>query len=386
MIPALKYRHYVSRPRHDRRTTRRRGAVLVLIVILLPVMLILAGFAINWAHLQLAQTEMQVATDAAVRAATRVYVQTGSLNAAVAEAQRVANRNPVAGSPLQLRLSDFEVGISLRQQLNQRYTFTPTTGRGNSLNLTVEKSTTSPSGPVQLLFPMLQGPFTVNMTRSAKATQLELDIVLVIDRSGSMAYAVDEIADYPPIPRNAPPTWFFGDPAPPLSRWLDTVDAVQVFLNELASSPHREQVALVTYSDYATHERDLTENYTEVFQGLRPYTESFQAGATNIGEGMLFALNRFATSPNNRPWAAKVIVVMTDGIFNVGPDPRSVAYAIADQGIMIFSVTFADEANQAAMQDVARIGKGLHFHANSAADIRNAFREIAKIMPTLLSE
>ncbi len=381
------YHHRALNPhcRLGQTAQNRRGAVLVLVVLFMPVILILAGFAINWAYLQLVQTEMQVATDAAVRAATRVYMQTGNLNAAVAEAQNIADRNLVSGSPLQLRMSDFEVGISLRSHQNQRYLFSPTGGSGNSLRLTVEKSAATPSGPVRLVFPMLQGPLTVNMTRSAVATQLELDIVLVIDRSGSMAYAADEIADYPPIPRNASPGWFFGDPAPPESRWLDTVDAVQIFLQELLFSPHREQVALVTYADTAQDDHDLTENYSEVFQKLQPYTKRFNSGATNIGEGMLYALNRLANSTKTRPWAAKVVVVMTDGIFNVGPDPRAVAYALADQGIMIFTVTFADEANQEIMRDVARIGKGLHFHANSSADIRRVFREVAKIMPTLLT-
>lgn len=365
----------------------RRGAVLVLFVILLPVMLILAGFAINWAHLQLVQTEMQVATDASVRAASRVHIQTRQMSQAIDAAQSLANKNLVAGQPLRLRASDFELGRSARARVDRRYDFRKSdSNRSNAMRLTVEKSQNSPSGPVNLIFPMLQGQQTVNMQRSATATQLELDIALVIDRSGSMAFAADEVADPVRMPRNAPIGWFFGDPAPPMSRWLDTVAAVRVFLDELAASSHREQVALASYSTDALLDYQLTEDYGDVFRALRPYTLNFESGATNIGDGMRVGYNHLIESPRSRPWASKIIVVLTDGIYNVGPNPIGVARDIAGNGVMIFTVTFADEANQTDMEEVARIGGGLHFHARSARDLERVFREIAKMMPTLLSQ
>jgi Ca-activated chloride channel family protein len=53
---------------------------------------------------------------------------------------------------------------------------------------------------------------------------------------------------------------------------------------------------------------------------------------------------------------------------------------------MIFTVTFSDEANQAAMQQVASIGLGKHFHAPNAASLIAVFGEIAKFLPTLITE
>jgi hypothetical protein len=38
------------------------------------------------------------------------------------------------------------------------------------------------------------------------------------------------------------------------------------------------------------------------------------------------------------------------------------------------------------MQDVARIGGGLHFHADDADDLEEAFREIARTLSVLLVE
>jgi len=56
----------------------RKGAVLPLFALMLPVMLILCGFAINMAYMQLVTTEMKVATDVSSHAAGR----------ALSEAQR----------------------------------------------------------------------------------------------------------------------------------------------------------------------------------------------------------------------------------------------------------------------------------------------------------
>ena len=53
------------------RTTARRGAVIVLMVLLLPVALLMSAIAINLAYIELARTEMIIATDAATRAGGR---------------------------------------------------------------------------------------------------------------------------------------------------------------------------------------------------------------------------------------------------------------------------------------------------------------------------
>ncbi len=364
----------------------RRGAVLVLIVIFLPVLAILCGFAINWAHLQLAQTELQVAVDASARAANRVYVATGDMQAALAAAQGLADKNLVDNKKVNLQMSDFELGTSVRNKFESRYEFIPGDTNANALRLTVRKSDQSPAGPVTLFFPVLNGNRQVNIRASAISTQIELDVAVVIDRSGSMAYAADEKAQYPPIPKAAPPGWFFGDPAPPKSRWLDTVSAVQVFLKELQMSPQNERVSLVTYADSGKLDLDLTGDYPKILSALSVYSKTFNSGGTNIGRGLAVANNNLATSKHARPWATKVIIVLTDGIYNVGPKPIAEAEKIAKNGVMIFTVTFAAEANQADMKKVAQIGGGLHFHAKSAKDLQDVFQEIAKRMPTLITQ
>jgi len=364
----------------------RRGGTLFLILMFIPVLLLLGGYAINWAQLQLVQTEMQIATDTAARAANRVYMTTGRLDLALDAAQGVANKNLVSNKPLILRASDFDLGVSARYGVDKRYQFVPSNENVNALRLTVNKSSGSPSGPVQLVFPMLNVRGEVSMSREAISTQLELDIALVIDRSGSMAYSANEKAAFPPNPKAAVDGWAFGQRVPDNSRWLDTVSAVNVFLEELSNSPHDEQVSLSTYADKGKADTELTNNYDAILNALDPYSIRFNSGGTNIGDGLKAGVNSLVKGKKSRPWATKVLIVMTDGIFNAGPNPIGVSESIAKQGVMIFTVTFSNEANKKDMIRVAEIGGGKHFHANSSKDLVLVFKEMAKMMPTLLSQ
>ena len=80
------------------------------------------------------------------------------------------------------------------------------------------------------------------------------------------------------------------------------------------------------------------------------------------------------------------MVLLTDGIFNRGRHPKFAAQVAANQGIIIHTITFSDEAEIGAMQEVARIGGGKHFHAPDAASLNRIFREIALTLPVLLTE
>jgi len=363
----------------------RAGGILVLLLMLSVIIIILGAFAINLAHLQLVRTEMQVASDASARAANRMFANSRDFQAAQEIAQRVANENPVNSRPLVLRSQDFELGTSTRTRLDQRYQYTPGGAHPNSIVLRTEKSAATPSGPVELIFPGFLGTNTASVSMESKSTQVELDIALVIDRSGSMAYAADEPARFPPYPRAAPPGWDFGQPVPDPSRWLDTVDGIRVFLEELDRTPQLEHVSLITYSTNARIDLQPTSNYSRFQPILDRYSNNFQSGHTNIGMGLRQAGNSLVKSSQARPWAVKVIVLMTDGLENRGPNSITEARRLADDGLMIFTVTFSDEANQNRMREVANIGGGRHYHATSGDDLRRVFRDIGRRMPTLVT-
>lgn len=365
---------------------RRRGAVLVLMVLMLPVVLFLAAFAINLAYAELSRTEMMIAADAAARSGGRELVMTGDLEVAKTKARLLASRNNVAGTPLQLANADFAFGTSVRPVLSSRFLFSAGGINPNSLAVTARRTATSLDGPIPLLMPNLLGTSSIEAQSQAISTQMEVDIALVIDRSGSMAYGASETANPYVSPASAPPGWAFGMAAPPVCRWRDLVAAVGVFTTELQNSPGNELLSLSSYNHNSTTDVLLTANYNSVLAAMDVYTQAFDAGATNVGGGINEGSASLLTSPAARIGAAKVIVVMTDGIHNTGTDPVSASIGASGNGVTIVTVTFSDEADQFRMGQVAAQGNGRHFHAATAAELSIVFQEVAKSLPTLLTK
>lgn len=364
----------------------RNGAIVPLVAMMLPLMILMVAFAINLSHMELTRVELRIAADSAARAGGRTYALTGDQEIAKSIARDAAARNSVSGAPLSLSDSDFDFGVSSRPDSDSRYAFDQTNPNFNSLRLTARRTAGSPDGPVRLLLPNILGVSDFEPLQSATSTQIELDVAIVVDRSGSMAYADNENSNTFNNPASAPAGWNFGDVVPRPSRWDDTVAAVSAFLNVLDQTPQAEGVSLSTYGDNATLDVDLTTDYRNILLGMDFYTQSFPEGRTNVGSGIDAGLSTLATGPGARPWASRVIVVLTDGIHNTGTNPNSAAARARDAGATVYTVTFSDEANQNRMRQVASIASGRHFHAKSRQQLIEAFEEIAQGLPTLIVE
>ena len=414
-----------------RATNNRRGAILPLFAIMLPVILILCGFAVNLAYLQLASTELKVATDASAHAAGRAM----SLHQSTDEAQRwariAARRNRVLNMRLNVRRSEKDVYFGTSDRLNDgygMYTFTKVPKAMVDANL-VHATAVAVEGKVEApyLLPVSPAMLNLQLERRSIATQVDRDIALILDRSGSMDIykdedELDEVMDwlydnnqisssdrndakeYPHTMswdvvdelwqrRNDP---FFTQVyqyahdrryeggAPRHSRWDMLEDAVNAFLNVLESTDQEELVSLTTFSSGARQDLPLQEKYVRIrstVAGINP------GGSTAIGRGLETGLPPIIDGMDSRPFAAKTIVVLTDGQNNVNPTPQSVAAnLVAGQNVTIHTVTFTTGADQSAMQEVAEVGHGRHYHANDGQRLREIFEEIANNLPTILTE
>jgi Mg-chelatase subunit ChlD len=326
---------------------------------------------------------LQIASDAACRAACRTYARTNNQTEAIQAAKDAAKANPVIGKAMNLRDQDVVFGTSMRPDVSSKYIFSPGDTPFNSVRVTLDAAAS-----MSLPLPMRIGGSDVDFKPSqiATATQAELDISLVIDRSGSMAFGSDEPVNEVLPPRRAPKGWTFGDPVPPGSRWLEAVVAVHDFLDILKSSSARETVGLTTYSTNAINDIPLTIDYDRITDALGVYSNAFKEGATNIGDGIGFGVNNLITSKDRRKWAIRVMIVLTDGIHNWGPDPVGMAYYAVDQNVIVYTITFSMEAEQSRMQKIASVGFGRHYHATDMASLRTAFQEIARNLPVLLTE
>ena len=341
-----------SRIRYSRSHRRsRRGAMLILIAVCIPILIVMAVFAVDVAYMELVRTELRSSTDAAARAGTRKLSLTQSAAQARSAAKDAASRNKVSGAGLLLADSDINVGRSLRTG-TARYVFTNGGAPANSVQVTGLRTQSSLSGPVNLFFARFLGQSSFEPIHEAIATQMDRDMALVLDQSGSMS----------------------GQP------WTDLNSAVSAFLTELSATPQNELVALETFHDVGIHHHGLSSNYSQISTTLSGITPG---GMTAIGEGMQKGLLSLTSSTR---LAAKSLVVMTDGIHNTGDDPDPVAITAQAAGITVYTVTFGDGADQTLMQQVAASGGGKHWHAPTGAALIAVFQEIANSTPTLLTE
>lgn len=493
----------------------RHGAVLPLFAFLMPVLLIFCGFAINLAYMQMVTTDLKIATDAAAHAGGRAMSILQTTDGAIAKAQQIAQANTVGGRAISIGGNNDQIqvnfGVSARANNGYgMYQFTSIpkanvdnkTQRANSVSVTANVN-------LPLVFQAMNfSAFGGNMTnfdvnRRSIATQVDRDIALVLDRSGSMLYymedttltsvintlyntydAVDqgwwtyftkrkvsgywidngyrtdaEIAANPAwkvfysnkkwvanwvnvrrisstertnalrsdlydrtyttnvvyqIERYLNPSHSLGtsytqakqnllvepmslyvsdwlhfyqtneSKAPRYSRWYFLNLGLNAFLNVLDQTDQIEYVSLVTFANDTRVDLQIQTTYNSIrstVASIVPYN------ATATGNGMLTSVPTIMTAPNARVFAAKTLLVLTDGAANSGTTPVNAATQIrASNNIVIHAVTFTQEAEIGQMQQAAQIGGGKHYHTDEGAELVSIFEEIANNLPTILTE
>lgn len=372
------------------RASRHRGAVLMMLVILLPILFMLAAFAINIAYIEMIDSEAQITADACAKAAGRAYMIEGTADAALDAARDAATRNTIAGQVIPIDMGDLEFGTSLRASENQTYAFTKLPAGnvlgGNAVRLTTRSLDATNGSVISPVFPTMGVTFGISPLKTATSTQSTMDVALVIDRSGSMAWASHEVAGVPMPPPSAPPTWDFGQPIPPNSRWLDTVASAGQFIAYLESSPQPELLSLSTFATDSRTDAMLTDQYGDVTNALNAISANYEGGSTSLGLALAEGLGALTDPARSRPFAVKVMVLLTDGNQTSGTSPWSTIGGLKSNGVILFTITFSDEANQGLMSNLANQCGGEHFHAVDAASLNDAFDEISKRLPALLTE
>jgi Mg-chelatase subunit ChlD len=196
--------HRLNRPN---RSIARTGAILPLFAFLLPVILIICGFAINMAYMQMVSTDIKIMTDAAAHAGGRAMSIQQTTDAAIAKATQIAQANTVGGRVLSVGNGsgdEVQVGFGLSQRSNNGYGMYQFTSipkaqvdsraqRANSVS--VVSNAHMPLVFQSMNFSAFGGNMThFDLARRSIATQVDRDIALVLDRSGSMLWYMDETA------------------------------------------------------------------------------------------------------------------------------------------------------------------------------------------------
>jgi len=186
--------------------------------------------------------------------------------------------------------------------------------------------------------------------------QAILDIAMVIDVSGSMAY------DNP-------------------SRLSQAQIAANQFINNLGPP---DQSSLVSYSTLATINKPLSNDHILTNTQINSLAAS---GATNIGDAIAIA-NAELTSPSANPNALQAAILLTDGKANkpngngYGEDPADVAYAetqaqdAANANIQIYTIGLGSAINATMLENIAATTGGQYYFAPTTAQLKDIFAQI----------
>lgn len=343
-----------QRRRYQVRRPVRRGTMVVLIAMLLVAFFITVIFSVDVAYMQLVNTQLRTATDAAAKAAVDTLSRTEDPALARQAAIDVAERNIVAGRPMLLDPADIEFGNSNVGLSGNVATFTPNQTPFNAARIQGRKTDTSLAGGARLFFGGLLGRPRYETSLSATASRRDRDICLVIDRSGSMAG----------------------------TKIADLKSAIDVFLAALGETSQRESVGLASYSTTPSRDNDLTDDLALISSTMQNMTA---AGFTNIGGGMDIG-REILQDGRDLDFVEKTMIVMTDGQHNTGTDPVEAADRCRDAGIVVHAITFGAGADQQRAQQVASSTGGTFNHAPTGDALRQIYREIALTLETQLTD
>lgn len=383
----------LKQQRLRQRQTARKGAMMPVVAFLMPIIMIFVGYSVNIAFMELAQTQLRLSCDSAAKAALVNYGSSQSKSTAISFGQSVSSKNKVCGTTLSIPSGNFIFGNSTKQSSGS-YTFTPNGTPMNSVQVTGSTSVSLPFGSM-----IATGKYSCS--ELAYATRISHDIVLVLDRSASMAFDQSSSQFVYPPDRTlfSPLQSYFTSPSPTASRWAALDAAVDSFIAVLQARNLDVRVGLVTYAeDYtlgnysateASLDSQLTSNLTSVQTAMTNWGNKPLLGDTNIAAGLALAKQEL-TSSRARTTADRTIILMTDGVATSGnTDTSSLATTYrTGSSIVTHVITFGGEAASGTyyteMADTAANGNGQFYNAATAAQLTTAFQKIADSLPAVL--
>ena len=197
-----------------------------------------------------------------------------------------------------------------------------------------------------------------------------LDIVLVVDTSGSM-----QENDY---------SWN--------GQRISRMGVARETIKEFVSQRPYDRIGLVVFGEEACTQAPLTMNQ----KGLLPFVEQIKIGvvgesATAIGDGIAIAAQRLKSL--DAP--SKVMIVLTDGRSNTGSDPIVMAKASAELGITIYTIGIGggrvglmgmmgltSGVDGGSLSEIARITGGKSFVAQTGETLKKVYEEIDTLEPS----
>jgi Ca-activated chloride channel family protein len=418
----------------------RRGAIVVLVAASLVVLLIAALFSVDVAYMHLAHEQLHVATDAAAKAAVTKLSLGGSKSDATNQAIAYAAKNIVGGKPLKIDANNIQLG-GVNYVSNGRWTFTPNANPLIAATVTVDMKAGTTPGAVNLFFGSAFNQKTFSPKMTSTAAFVRNKVCLCFDRSRSMTFDTSGTDEKWPTSTSGYPygmpssvgsvkigskTYDFRQIYPPCnnSRWSYLTTASTTFLDVLAANTSMQTpVSLITwassidnsntkdvnnkYHTYTgatlntnnsitsypayTQESTFVTDYTPLRTAITNKGKVTMLGGTDMNTGLQQAVNLFASTDDGKPWN-KIIILFSDGCYNVGSNPVTNAAAnAAKANIVVHTVGFLLNASDSAigeptLQSIADVTRGRHYRATDGASLKQSFEDLARSLPVILTQ
>ena len=101
-------------------------------------------------------------------------------------------------------------------------------------------------------------------------------------------------------------------------------------------------------------------------------------GGTAMGDGISIATQSLIE--NSRSDTKKIIVLLSDGVSNMGISPLSAAEMANENEITIFSVGYGSSADIQTLKAVASLTNGKYYDAPTGQELADTFNEIADVL------
>ncbi len=337
----------------------------MLIVLLLPIFVGMVAFAVDFGLMTLQRAQIQNAVDAGTLAASlKLRVDPSAIADAEAAAKQFVQLNRVGS---QVTVPDGSIDVEVGRWDDSMEQFTATTVDPNAVRVFARQDNEP------YFFAGIFGHTTFGSPAEAIATGSgsALDIMLVIDLSGSMSYEGRIQAL-----RNAAPVF------------VDIVENLEGddYLGVMGLSANPSTYGGPNGYSSGLHPTDghhigvlesvLTQNFSSLKSGTLG-SGSLVAGKydgwTGTGAALGDSAHYLTYGAEARSGVQKIIVLMSDGFANrpdgSGPDyARSMATYAAGLDITVYTISLGDDADLDLMDDIATLTGGEHFDATGSGE------------------
>lgn len=385
----MKRPHQISKlaQQHD-----RRGAMIVLMVFCFTVTIAFAAVAVNTAFLRMARVELKNVTDLAAKSGATYLGNFQNTTSPTSRIENVLNWNrpqfdSSLGRPDYINTSVIYGHADIDE--DGSITFTANGEPENAVQVTATYPAMFNGSNVPVPFFFTANP---SITATSIAMRTDNDVCFVLDRSGSMAWDMsNEEFSYPA--GGSELQNYYTPPDPVDSRWAALRTAVEDFVVTCEEDvPGEVRIGLVSFSSDFTfgvfesergtmHERVTRDRRATILPAVDAIGAEPLIGDTDIGYGLSLVPDAYTGGQVRSKTGVKTVVLFSDGVNNEGNDPVSEAAVLGALGYTVHTVSFSDQADQAMMLSIANAGGGTHYHASSADELREAFKEIARSLP-----